>query len=70
MKNSIDLDWCGLRITVRYEYEPPTESTPYTPGTGAECTIYKVYVQDTDIIDILSAEQEMEIEELIIESYQ
>ena len=69
MKKSIDLDWCGLRITVRYEYYPPTESTDDTPGTGAECTIYKVFVQETDIIDILSAKQQEEIEELIIESY-
>ena len=70
MKKTIDLDWCGLRITARYEYEPPTEATDDTPGTGAECTIFKVFVQDTDIIDILSCKQQNQIEELIIESYE
>jgi hypothetical protein len=69
MKKSIDLDWCGLRITARYEYYPPSESTLDTPGTGAECTIFNVFVQETDIIDILSYKQQTQIEELIIESY-
>ena len=59
------IDYCGVKLLVDFSYEAPEKETYDHPGSPDSACIESILVENTDIYDLLTAEQLYEIEEMI-----
>jgi|TARA_Y100000004_G_scaffold185238_1_gene235151 hypothetical protein len=68
-KRTTQVKYCGIYLDVEGIYEAAEPQTYDYPGSSAEFDVHKVYVETTDIMDLLSDEQLEDIELLAVESF-
>ena len=72
-KGEITYDWWTdlvRPVVCHLEYEVGQAQTLTDPGHPSTCTLTAAYVRDTDISDLLSVAQRVEIEELALISHE
>lgn len=76
MKNKdFEIDYCGIDVLVNGVYDEGEKGYMYDynghglPDTPHSFEVEEVFVEDTNIISLLSAKQIEEIEQLILEQY-
>ncbi len=67
MKKSIQVKYCGIYLECEGTYEPPEQQTYDYPGASSEFEINAVYIESTNIVELLSEEQLDELESLSLE---
>lgn len=61
--------YCGVRLDCTFEYSPPEERTWDDPGGPANAALESCKVAGADIFEMLTREQQDEIETLLIEAH-
>jgi|TARA_R100000479_G_scaffold162630_1_gene100773 hypothetical protein len=67
MKKTIQVKYCGIYVDCEGTYEPAEAQTYDYPGSSSQFEIDKVFVETTDIVELLSEDQIEDLELLSLE---
>ncbi len=66
MTQEKNITYNEIELRVKFDYEKPDYGDYWTPPSGGCVEIQNVFVEKTDIYDLLSDKQFEELEELIL----